>query len=218
MRDKPCDPPCPEVLCRYWAAFGMCFADSSGESGTEGGGCAESIESPDAIHMPMETTDSSTGSAAGDRAQVSDMKGSWPKVTASLRFDCEAIHAMIRLGGECAKPHVHRYEITFGWTHEIQPRQGYTHERSEQHAKFTKIIQRIQGADLNNLLPMQPSAEVLALWALAQLEPAYCDHVIVRCYDGYEVRADRQRQRGEWMQFLAGRGPDPFSNETFTLK
>jgi 6-pyruvoyl-tetrahydropterin synthase len=146
------------------------------------------------------------------------MRGAWPKVTASIRFHFDACHSMTRIGGESAEVHEHRYEVIFGWTHEIQPRFGYTHERSEQVEKFEGLIGDLHTANLNEVLPMQPSAEVIALWLLAQTEPAYCDHVIVRTYDGYEARADRDGQRSEWMQFLAGRATDPYSSAEFTLK
>lgn len=139
------------------------------------------------------------------------MKGSWPKVTASMTFRFFATHSMPLIGGPAADPHVHDYEVQFGWTHEIRPSHGYTHEIGEQRPKFLKLVERLRKSDLNAVLPMQPSAEVIALWLLAQTEPAYCDHVIVRTYDGYEARVDRSRQHAEWMQFLAGREPAPFA-------
>lgn len=124
---------------------------------------------------------------------------------------------MPRIHG-CEKRHSHHYVVQFGWTHEIQPMYGYTHEWMKQRRDFERVVSQVSGQFLNDILPMQPSAEVLAMWLLAQTEPAYCDHVIVQAYDGYTVRVDRALQRSEWTQFLAGRSPDPFSNEMFTLK
>lgn len=146
------------------------------------------------------------------------MKGSWPKVTGSIRFEFDAEHAMLRIGGGCECRHAHHYVVWFGWTHEVQPMDGFTHEFREQRGKFSPLVARVRGQFLNDLLPMQPSAEVLAMWMLAQTDPAYCDHVIVQAYDDYTVRVDRALQRSEWMEFLAGRAADPFSNETFKLK
>jgi len=146
------------------------------------------------------------------------MKGSWPKVTGSIRFEFEADHAMPRIGKGCECRHTHRYVVTFGWTHEIQPYYGYTHEFGKQQAEFADVASRVSGKYLNDVLPMQPSAEVLALWLLAQTEPAYCDHVIVQTYEGYTARADRGLQRSEWMLFLSGHGQDPYSNPVYTLK
>lgn len=141
------------------------------------------------------------------------MKCSWPKVSASVTLHFFATHAMPKVGGRAATPHLHDYEVQFGWTHEIRPSHGYTHELGEQRGRLVALVGRLREQNLNDLLPMQPSAEVLALWLLAQTEPAYCDHVIVRTYDGYEARADRDLQRSEWMQFLAGRTPSPFVGE-----
>lgn len=146
------------------------------------------------------------------------MKGSWPKVAASMRFEFDADHSMPRIGKHCEARHTHSYVVVFGWTHEIQPRFGYTHEVTEQRRDFSELIARVAGKYLNDILPMQPSAEVLALWLLAHTEPAYCDQVTVSTYDGYTARADRNVQRSEWMQFLAGRADDPYSNHVYTLK
>lgn len=125
---------------------------------------------------------------------------------------------MPRIGGGCECRHTHHYVVTFGWTHPIQPFSGFTHEYMRQKAEFAEIVERVSGKYLNDVLPTQPSAEFLAMWLLAQTDPAYCDHVIVETYDVYTVRADRTGQRSEWLEFLAGRAPDPYSNETFTLK
>lgn len=151
------------------------------------------------------------------------MKRSWPKVTGQIRFEFDADHAMPRIGGGCECRHTHHYVVTFGWTHEIMPRFGFTHEVMKQRQEFQEIIDKVAGKYLNDILPMQPSAEALALWVLAQwllteTEPAYCDHVIVQAYGDYTVRVDRGLQRSEWMDFLAGRAPNPFDNEVFTLK
>lgn len=146
------------------------------------------------------------------------MKRSWPKVTGSIRFEFDADHAMPRIGKGCECRHTHHYAVTFGWTHEIMPPQGFTHEFMKQRDEFADVVAMVADKYLNDVLPMQPSAEVLAMWLLAQTEPAYCDHVIVEAYDGYTVRVDRGQQRSEWMEFLAGRGPDPYSNGTYTLK
>jgi 6-pyruvoyl-tetrahydropterin synthase len=145
------------------------------------------------------------------------MKGAWPNVTGSIRFEFHADHAMPRIQG-CEERHRHEYVVTFGWTHEIQPMYGYTHESMKQRREFEELIDRVAGKYLNDVLPMQPSAEVLALWLLAQTQPAYCDHVIVETNYQHTARADRALQRSEWMEFLAGRAPDPYSNHVYTLK
>lgn len=141
------------------------------------------------------------------------MKGSWPKVTASVTLRFFATHCLPKIGGTSAIPHVHEYEVIFSWTHEIRPTYGYTHEIGEQRMRFMALVDRIRERTLNDVLPLQPSAEVIALWLLAQTEPAYCDCVILRADDGYEARVDREGQRSEWMQFLAGHAPAPFPGE-----
>lgn len=146
------------------------------------------------------------------------MKGSWPKVTGQIRFEFDADHSMPRVGRECEARHSHHYLVQFGWTHEIQPMWGFTHEFTKQRKGFEALIGKVSAQYLNDVLPMQPSAEVLAMWLLAQTEPAYCDHVIVQTYDSYTVRVDRFTQRSEWSDFLRGLAPDPYSNAVYTLK
>lgn len=125
---------------------------------------------------------------------------------------------MTRIGHGCELRHTHHYVVHFGWTHEIGPYHGYTHEFMKQQRHFADVVARVSSQYLNDVLPMQPSAEVLALWLLAQTEPAYCDHVIVQTYDNYTARADRSEHNHKWSEFLAGRRPDPYSNEVYTLK
>lgn len=146
------------------------------------------------------------------------MKRDWPRVTGLIRFEFQADHAMTRIGHGCEVRHTHPYIADFGWTHEIGPYHGYTHELMKQQRHFAEVVARVSGQYLNDVLPMQPSAEVLALWLLAQTEPAYCDHVIVQTYDNYTARADRSEHNHKWTEFLAGRGPDPYSNAVYTLK
>jgi 6-pyruvoyl-tetrahydropterin synthase len=146
------------------------------------------------------------------------MKRDWPIVTGSIRFEFDADHAMPRIGCGCEIRHTHHYAVTFGWTHAVQPFYGYTHEVMKQREEFRELVDRVRGQYLNDLLPMQPSAEVLALWLLAQTEPAYCHYVAVQTYDDYEARADRSEHNHKWLEFLAGRRPDPYSNEVYTLK
>lgn len=158
--------------------------------------------------------DTAAQAAQGDAL----MKGAWPKVTGQIRFDFDADHSMPRIGKHCEVRHTHSYSVWFGWTHEIHPISGYTHEYLKQNNEFQRVVSKVAGQYLNDILPMQPSAEVLAMWLLFNIEPAYCDHVIVETYGNYRARADRSGQRSEWAEFFAGRGPDPYSNHVFTLK
>ena len=128
------------------------------------------------------------------------MQNSWPKIEYGRRYGFSATHAMSHLGGECATPHEHHYLVEFIGLHEIQPyRTGYTHSIGEQDDEFEPLVRGLQDKFLNDILPMPPSAEALALYFLANTQPSFCCAVEITAYSGYRVRADRNLQRSEWL-------------------
>lgn len=125
---------------------------------------------------------------------------SWPRVQYGRTYAFSATHAMTHLGGECAIPHEHHYLVTFLGLHEIQPhRTGYTHSLQELDKEFLPLVRGTQDKFLNDILPMPPSMEALALYFLANTQPSYCSSVEVTGYSGYRVKADRNLQRTEWL-------------------
>jgi 6-pyruvoyl-tetrahydropterin synthase len=125
---------------------------------------------------------------------------SWPKVEYGRRYSFAATHSMDHLGGECAVPHEHHYMVEVIGLHEIQPhRYGYTHALADLDKEFEPLVRGLQDKHLNDVLPMPPSIEALALYFLANTQAAYCSAVELTGYSGYRVRADRNLQRSEWM-------------------
>ena len=124
----------------------------------------------------------------------------WPKVEYGRRYGFTATHAMTHLGGECAVPHEHHYMVEFIGLHEIQPHStGYTHSLGELDKEFEPLVHGIQDKYLNDVLPMPPSIEALALYFLANTQPSHCSAVELTGYGGYRVRVERNLQRSEWM-------------------
>jgi 6-pyruvoyl-tetrahydropterin synthase len=125
----------------------------------------------------------------------------WPKVEYGRRYMFSATHSMDHLGGECAIPHEHHYMVEFIAVHEIQPyRTGYTHSLAELDEKFEPLVRSVQDKYLNDLLPMPPSIEALALYFLANTQPSHCSAVEMDGYSGYRVRVERNLQRSEWLE------------------
>lgn len=134
------------------------------------------------------------------------MKGAWPSVTVSLERKFWATHSLPGVG--VAEKHAHEYLMRFGYRHEIQPRQGVTKALRDMGRDVDAVVKRLFGADLNKVLPLPPTAEVLALWALAHL-PNYWDFVEVEAYGDFRARVDRQSMLSVWLEFFAGRGKNP---------
>lgn len=65
-----------------------------------------------------------------------------------------------------------------------------------------EVVEKIRDKNLNEVLPVTPTAEFLACWFLMQL-PAYWDFVVIRCYGGFECRIDRKNITQEWKAKIA---------------
>lgn len=134
------------------------------------------------------------------------MKGAWPKVDASRSRSITIYHSLPRLGNAC--PHAHDLIVRLGWSHEINPSQGHTWPLAETDRVLEEQLKRIDGKDLDGILPLPPTAEVLACWLLSQFPPCY-DWLEVEAYNGYKVRANRVGLRSEWIAFFRGEGLRP---------
>ena len=65
------------------------------------------------------------------------------------------------------------------------------------------VINRLSGRYLNDVLPVPPTAEMMACWILAHL-PSYWSFVVIHAYGGFECRVDRSGLTMEWIEKLAG--------------
>ena len=92
--------------------------------------------------------------------------------------------------GGMAEPHEHDYEVTCGYTADIDPAAGRGKPVQELGAQVDAVVARLDGRMLNRVLPVPPTAEMLAGWILAQL-PAQWEWASLRAYDGYTCRVRR---------------------------
>lgn len=130
------------------------------------------------------------------------MKTSWPRVEASILRVFTARHALPLMKNPA--PHDHEYAVMFGYRHEINPLTGATRSIADMSKDVDPLVARVSGAMLNDVLPVMPTAEMLACWFLANL-PAYWDFVVVRAYDCFECRIERSMMTAEWIKRLAGK-------------
>ena len=110
------------------------------------------------------------------------------RVEVSIRRTFVAEHSLPAIG--VAEPHAHSYELTCGYTAEVEPGAGCARPLRELETEVEDVLARIKGADLNAVLPAPPTAEMLACWILAQL-PAIWQWTSITAYGGYTCRVGR---------------------------
>lgn len=127
------------------------------------------------------------------------MKNSWPMVECRVSRMFDAEHSLPQVGNP--EIHRHTYWLEAGYLHEINPNRGVTKSMSEMLVDVDQVLEHIKNKNLNEILPVTPTAEYLACWFLMQL-PAYWSFVIIRCYGGFEVRAERNLITKKWADKL----------------
>lgn len=130
------------------------------------------------------------------------MKGSWPKVQVTVTTTFAATHSLPLIG--VAEPHEHEYRVSAGWLHEINPQNGCTDTLQSMRTDLEEVVTRLRGKHLNDVLPFPPTAEIVALWILAQLTAEW-SFVEVAAYGDFAVRADGDVNRGRWANLFRTR-------------
>jgi 6-pyruvoyl-tetrahydropterin synthase len=110
------------------------------------------------------------------------------RVDVSIRRTFVAEHSLPAIG--VAEPHAHTYELRCGYTAEVDPAAGCARALQVLEAEVDRVVSRLAGRDLNAVLSMPPTAEMLACWILAQL-PATWQWAAITAYGGYTCRVER---------------------------
>jgi 6-pyruvoyl-tetrahydropterin synthase len=113
-----------------------------------------------------------------------------PTVQVSITRTFEAEHSLPQVG--VAKPHSHAYSIECGYEAAIDTELGCTRPMQEVAGELDAVIARIAGRNLNEVLPVTPTAEMLGCWVLAQL-PDTWQWVSIRAYEGFMCKVERVR-------------------------
>jgi hypothetical protein len=138
----------------------------------------------------------------------------WPKVTKYCTYRFRAQHDLRghTIHHDAANPHEHDWVVTLifrDW--EVRPSKGFTRDEPEIDASFGKRVLQLEGANLNNLMPVPPTAENLAMWLLfdwmIDLTPVEHNYelsaVRVSKCDTHMAEVDTS-QRKRWTAFFNG--------------
>lgn len=109
-------------------------------------------------------------------------------VELSLTRTFVATHALPTIG--FGQPHEHTFKVECGYSALIDAEAGCERPLQEMEAELHSIISLIDHHDLNAVLPVQPTAEMLACWILSRL-PERWQWAAVTAYGGYTCRVAR---------------------------
>lgn len=112
-----------------------------------------------------------------------------PGIEVAVTRTFEAEHSLPSVG--VAQRHTHSFSVECGYFQGIDPDAGCARPMAELTGDVAAVLSRIEGKYLNDVLPVPPTAEMLACWILAQLSP-YWDWVSIRAYDGFMCRVERK--------------------------
>lgn len=121
-----------------------------------------------------------------------------PKVEVSITRTFVAEHSLPLVG--VAERHKHSFTVECGYAAEIDADLGCTRPMPELARDVDAVLSRLDGKYLNDVLPVPPTAEMIACWTLAHLSP-YWEWVSVRAYDGFMCKVER-RSILPWMDKL----------------
>ena len=110
------------------------------------------------------------------------------KVELSITRRFAAEHSLPSVGA--AERHTHPYELECGYAADVDPRVGCTKPLQALSAEVDAVVARLDGRYLNDVLPVTPTAEMLAGWILAHL-PDEWEWAAIRAYGGYTCTVRR---------------------------
>lgn len=121
-----------------------------------------------------------------------------PLVEISITRSFEAEHSLPGVG--VAQRHKHAYRVECGYAREIDPALGCARPMQDAASELVSVLARLEGKNLNDVLPAPPTAEMLACWILAQMAPHW-EWASIRAYDGFMCRVER-RHLAPWIEQL----------------
>jgi 6-pyruvoyl-tetrahydropterin synthase len=125
-----------------------------------------------------------------------------PRIEARLARTFAADHSLPGVG--VTERHRHKYRVVCGYCHEIDAQTGCTRPMQDVEQEMDTVIDALSDQYLNNVLPVPPTAEMIACWILANL-PVYWHFVVVHAYGGFECRVNRVDLAPEWINALQSR-------------
>lgn len=105
----------------------------------------------------------------------------WPRVKKQATYTINATHELrgVSIHADAATTHAHDWTITLTWDHwEHNPARGFTRDEVEIDDSWGRRIAQLEGAHLNDMMPVPPTAENLACWLLFDFLPRLTDKEI----------------------------------------
>jgi 6-pyruvoyl-tetrahydropterin synthase len=136
----------------------------------------------------------------------------WPVIRKEATYTIRASHHLrgVSHHPDADEIHEHDWRITLIWDHwEVSPERGFTRDESDIGHSFGARVRELEGCCLNDLMPVPPTSENLALWLLCfwmeRLTPDEMnfelDAVRVAKCNTYTAEARRpQCKRREWRE------------------
>ena len=124
-----------------------------------------------------------------------------PRVEVAITRTFDAEHSLPIVG--IGRAHRHTFTVECGYSAAIDSDLGCARPMQELTRDIDAVLSRVEGKNLNDVLPAPPTAEMLACWILAHLSP-YWEWVSIRAYDGFMCKVDR-RHVLPWIEELRSR-------------
>ena len=124
----------------------------------------------------------------------------FPLVTVERKYKFIAKHQLPAAKNPEAKIlHEHIYSLIIILAHEFNPTQsGWTFDFDEIDRRVKPLLNILEGANLNELLPFEPTSEVLACWCVANTEP-FVTGVRIEENNRSSTTALRKNIKPEWL-------------------
>lgn len=131
------------------------------------------------------------------------MSTPFPRVRVERNYQFTAYHALPKAKNPKAKdPHEHEYNITLIIYSEVNPNiGGWAFDFDDMDARIKPLLGVLHGANLNVLLPVQPTSEMVACWCLAQLPP-FVDGIRISESERSSAEIMKKDIKQEWLEFF----------------
>jgi hypothetical protein len=110
------------------------------------------------------------------------------RIELSLTRTFVAAHSLPTIG--LAQPHEHSFELRCGYSAAVDAEGGCERPLQQMTEDVDAVVSLIERKDLNALLPVPPTAEMLSCWILARL-PDRWQWAAITAYGGYTCKVDR---------------------------
>lgn len=121
----------------------------------------------------------------------------WPLIRKEVSYWITATHHLrgVSTHPDAEEIHEHCWQITLIFEHwEVRPEKGFTRDEADIDRSFGPRVRELHGKHLNDLMPVPPTSENLAMWLLADWMVNLTPHE-----ENYEIDAIRVSKEGPFV-------------------